>query len=297
MNATRFDSELAAILQDPSGDVFSDDQRAVALAGAVREYSRIEPLSQRFGTGTVYASAAAADTHLIVAGGPFLPGNSVTIDKGLPSEETLVLGALQTFDQTTVGLIGNPLKFAVPALGFAHDAGADVSLATVGLLLVVGQDKYILPGDFMQPDQSSFDIAVGAKSSVRRRMSYYDAIYEETARLSSVGGSPFGRSGSVGGRNPNGIPGGVSSACAGRTYRFLISDRPRLVVTPTPTISSRLDFYYLACHTASTVPDMRSSVLMDGAIAACCFGAAAAVQSDFSGKSWDGHGVHAGEDF
>jgi hypothetical protein len=237
MNSARFDAELKNRLSDTAGATYSTALRSLALAAAVRAYSRFEPRLARFGTGILYSAIAVNAVSIVIFGGVFATGDTITLEGGTPNAETVTLGAVQNFDLTAAGVIGTPQQFAIAAATKAHAAGASITKSSLGLSLVANQDTYALPTDFEEVDQGSFDLAVGAKATITRTISYYDAIYRAAARLSSVGygnSIGYGPSAPFYGNNPNAFPSGPASGCGEVVLSLSEASRSAIDHLPAP---------------------------------------------------------------
>lgn len=204
------------------------------------------------------------------------------------------------FDDALASALGDPIASGSGADGSVYTA-ADRTAAMVraikeysryrGLMkrstvnVVAGTDTYNLPADFVKIDQESFDLAVGARASVVRQMSFYDAVYTNSLKTSGVG---FGQrmsfgSGAFFGRTVPGVLGGSPEI----VYRFVASATPSLIITPIPTSAVALTFFYYAFHTSDTVPEYDSEALLEFALYAGLTARAQALGEVGSFKEFD----------
>ncbi len=263
MDVVRFDDSLASILPDQAGRSFPQKVRLEAMLSAVSEYSRFRPLRKRFGTGRVYARALAGNNYITVLGGPFNVGDTLLVEPQNPSNtETFVIQDVQVAPVTLINSTPGSILTLSGSLSRDHPVGTYVAPPNPGLQLGQNQEYYALPGDWLYPDQTSFDLAVGERASVKREPGYYDASYAYSNQLSGVGfggsqnygfvtagryplvGNPF--------RNPN--SGVANITPQGVLYHFENAEPPFLQVSPVPSGTGKIDFYYFGFHTADTVP-------------------------------------------
>jgi hypothetical protein len=259
MDTNRFDEDLGSALKDPAGQVWTSGERTSAMLRAVREYSRYVPALRRMGEAVLCRALEAGATQAKLLGGPLAVGQSLTIDALGRAETRTIL------DVAPVPLGGEDgpavLVTLSSALAFGHSTGVHCVRDPLGLALEVDANAYALPCDMVRPEQESFDLAVGARGSVRKGSGFYDAVYTNSARYSGAGSGY--RQNYGGGWHSRIGPGGVIPQPLGETvYRFHLDGIPRLSVVPTPTAARTLDFFYYGQHLPETVPDHESETLL-----------------------------------
>lgn len=285
---------LAQALGDPSSAIFTADAIQTGRNRAVLEYGRWRPQLRRMGTGALFVQPNTGQAVAVMTGGPFLAGDVLTIEPFTANSETLTVSSAAPAGETVEQTVRLASVTFTANIAKSHAAGVFVSkitsTVTGGLTIVQNQDTYALPYDFVRPHQESFDIAVGARASVRRGNAFYDAAYGISGALSGVGyagqmnyGSGYG--GTLGGSaspfamNAQGQV--VSGASADEVvYRFLLSANPMLVITPVPAAGQTLDFFYWGGHTVESVPDADLSPLLDYATWAVIDGYARSLAAD-----------------
>ncbi len=281
MDATQFDTRLAGLLGDSGGATYLPSMRSLAAMEAALGYSRYRPALRRMGTGLLASAAASGATAIQVVGGVWGAGSVLSLGQWPEAVEVVtVTGVATAFASGSEDIPVLTLTLPSPGLVNSHVAGAPIS-GVIGLGIVPGQDTYALPKDFFHVEQESFDLAVGAKSQVKRTSAFYDASYGVAANLSGVGyaGQSNWGNGYFGGQpiagnpayNPNGAPGGGvgSGSGGGVLYRFVTTGRPQLIISPAPNAAQTLDFYYFGCQTIASVPDADAGACLDFAKAKC----------------------------
>ncbi|WP_144240927.1 hypothetical protein [Fimbriimonas ginsengisoli] len=260
MDIARFDLELKSALGDVDGALYDATARTAAMWRAVREYSRYHPVQRQYGTGAVALEAAPGSNTISLVGGPVRPGDVIQLDPFF-SPETVTVQSI-ALPAGTDGSASTVTATLTAPTAVKHLAGVSFARSTTGLAIAIGTGAYALPLDFQQPNQESFDLAVGDRAQVSRTNAYYDAVYGVTMAQSGVG---FGYRQGFGtgylnyGRNPNG---GGQSSSSQTIYRFVPGVPPVLTVTPTPAAARTLDFYYLGQHVPATVPDSEIDALL-----------------------------------
>lgn len=263
MNATLFDDALKAGLVDQAGVVWDSDTRAKGAMRAALAYSNYRPVLRRFSTGNLFSPCSAGDATITVIGGVWRVGDSVRLFDA--NVETRTVSAVAIVEETTEPIPAMTLTLSVVTTS-AHPAGTLVQRlptsgqSVAGLNVLAQQDTYALPLDWLRPDQASLDLAVGATADVRHEMSFYDASYGIAGALSGVGYGSASNfvGGYLGGGTWFPMAGGNALApgagLSQTLYRFLRSEPPMLVITPTPTEAAVLDFYYYGAHTIASIP-------------------------------------------
>jgi hypothetical protein len=284
-------SQLTHAFADRLDEPRAANARTYATIQAALAYSNNRPLLRRMGTGNLFTASKVGDTTVLFVGGVWQVGDSaVLLDQFFP-QETVTIDGLAPYQPTnTVAGFSVPVleaTLAVP-LANAHSANALLKKVPVsgqqvsGLTLSPGVDTYFLPLDWISPQQDSFDLAVGAKATVRKTESYYDAVYGYSNAISSVGagtGSDFLGGYLSGSDNPSlnafPLPPGsgpiAPGASPGQTiYRFLQNDPPMLIMMPTPGQTQVLDFFYNGAHTINSIPASDFDAVLNYALYAAC---------------------------
>lgn len=284
MNATAFDAALAATLRDVGGATWTPTDRQTATRKAVMRYSQYRPALRRYGTGAVWTAVGSGGNTIDVVGGTWFNGDTILIDPLQAPEAPLTVEGVTAVsaDPTTTSPV---LQLTISGnLANAHGVNALVThqppagYVTPGLLIVPGTDTYLLPGDFVRPEQESFDLAVGAKASVRRGNGFYDAAYDISNALSGTGwgsSSNFAGTYQAGGASNQqyfaALPGGTaiagSQSSSETVYRFLTNMPKMLVITPIPQTAMLLDYYYRGMHTTDSAPEEDSDAILAQATA------------------------------
>lgn len=275
------DKALRGALGDDAGERHTQASRDDAWQAALSEYTRYRPLHRRFGEGTLTEDVAAGQQTLHVVGGVWAAGDTVTLDPFLSTETATI----QSLGRPASGTPGYSTTVIVLTLSapttYAHYAGDVVQPSTWGLKLSAGVDTYRLPWDWMEPEWTSLNMAMGQRATIRKQPAYYDALYTITEMLSQVG---------PGGRRTMGYPGGSPwitlplspsgevippSGNGEIVLRFSVSRPPTLTISPTPGSERYLDFWYSAMHSPASVPsaDERACVCY---AAYCCMRSKAA---------------------
>jgi hypothetical protein len=267
MNLSLATTELALALGDPTNGTYSANALQSALLRSVRAYSQYRPCLRRIGTSTLVLPVTAPTATLYVTGGVLVIGNVLTLDAGSPNAETVTILRLandndgaQPTAYTTLTLTTSTAK--------THLAGALILPVTPGLNVTAGIDTCLLPADFVRPEQSTFDMAVGAKLSYRKGDGYYDASYLISNQLSGTG---FGRAANWGPMssvayplvgNPLDNPNSGINQPGQAAFRFYLSDTPSLRIIPSPNTAYVLDFDYYGCQTIASVPSADQEIIM-----------------------------------
>lgn len=282
MNTTRFDLELARLLGDASGALYSANLRTTAMYAAVREYSRYFPVKRQFGTGALYSAATTGDTTITVIGGPFAIGDTVKIDPFFGLETRTVTGVAVASDSAE-GISTEVTLTLSSALLSNHALGVLVGKSTTGLALVSQTSQYALPFDFTKWDLASFDLATGQRSAVKKFEAFNDKVYRFSEAIGGVGlGASQGFSGPFGSGGLIALPTGANSiiVAAGLGVESLFTVTagvpPFLTITPVPVVTQTLDpIFYFGQHTPASVPDAEMQALE-------CYAAYAAIMARLS---------------
>jgi len=294
MNANTFYIALAQALNIPNEgivDLLDNGLLNAASLDAARAYSRYRPLKRRMGDAALafaVSPTASDNTVLFLVGGLPNAGDTLTLDAGGWSPEDVTVAAvsvatdsdIQTYTLTgiTIPLLKVTLESAVT---LPHPIGTWVtpklaSGQTQGLTMVSGQDRYRLPLDFLRPDKSSLDQALGiGPGDMQHAEGYFDIAYYRGIR--QFGGGSYGTSmayapgASIWGNypivgnpfnNPNsGRP--QSANNQGLCFHFASAPIPLLTVTPSPSSNATLDFYYSGLHTLASIPESDADALGD----------------------------------
>lgn len=272
MNVQLYLENLAVQLNDTSHTTFSTDALQTIMCLAVRAYNRFRPLLRPFGTGCLYVDAAATAAALQVVGGPFNIGDLVTVKSSFGSEDVTISGIAAGTNKAN--WMGVPVELTVtPALTGSYTAGSTVGPATPGLNLVGLQSLYPLPLDFINFDQTSWDLANGSRVYVKACESFYDGAYTYSSLLSGVGwgqAQTF-NSGAFGpGPYLAGVPDGsgvlnvpTGSAPTQMLIEVLTGNIPMLSITPPPGYTQTWQFAYYATNQPETVPDADLDAIID----------------------------------
>lgn len=273
MDVTTYLTQLNQQVKDPFGAPFSQDALKSFMALAVREYSRYRPLKRVFGTGGLSVFAKPTDVVIIAVGGPFLIGSTIVLDPFTPWQETAVILDVQRIDPSISPVpVGTPVTITLTTpLTITHYPGAIIANSPTGLAVSASTGTYMMPNDFMSEDRDSFDLATGARRSVKKEESFYDGVYRYSQAIQGIGpglaqnflgGSP-NSAGSYPGvpALPSGNLNVGYSSCA--QYTFSGGDQKFLMITPTPNKNFTLDFYYNALQQPETIPDSDMDALID----------------------------------
>lgn len=263
-------SGATSLVPGETSQVLTDAALLSCLMRACVAYSHYRPVLRRLGDAQAVKATGQESLQIEVVGGLFRAGDAIVLDFCGPGETTALVESVTQADagvQESAVAVPVTTLTLTQALSFDLEGGAlivpEVEESERGLTLTPGRSTYGLPLDFLQPDQDSFDLCVGARSQVRRSASYYDAAYGLASALSGVGygyqinsglaapGSPYPVAGNPY-SNPNGGPG--QPQAVGMLYRFALQGRPTLTVSPPPAASRRLDFYYQGVHIPASVP-------------------------------------------
>lgn len=253
------DKAIRAALGDDAGERHTQATRDDAIQSALAEYTHWRSLTRRFGEGTISEDVAAGQSTIHVIGGVWAAGDTMTIDPFLATETATVLSLARP--GATPGYSSAAIAVTLTApLAYAHYAGDLVQPATWGLTTVAGQDTYRLPWDWIEPEWTSLNLALGQRATVRKAPAYYDALFIITEMLSQVG---------PGGRRTMGYPSGSPwislplsaggevippSGTAELILRFSVSRPPMLTIIPAPTTVKTIDFWYQAMHSPASIP-------------------------------------------
>lgn len=270
MNPTRFyhllDRAVRTTLDDEAL-VFGQGDAGAAGASALRAYSRYRPILRRMGTGVLLEPVIRGAESLLVLGGPFRAGQTLTLDGLGGTPEAVIVGGLGLHERGMRDALGCLEITVASATTYAHSAGALLTADSPGLAIQSGVDTYALPFDWMEVDQDSFDLAIGARAAPVRQggFFFFGGIYQQSAQLSGIGyglrgdfGSGFGQS--VG--TPAGLFGLPADATNQIRYLFHSDLPPRLTIVPAPVEDRLLDFWYQGCHTLETVPESDGDALV-----------------------------------
>lgn len=263
-------SGATSLVPGETSQVLTDEALLSCLMRACLAYSHYRPVLRRIGDAQAVKAAAQGSNEVQVVGGLFRGGEAVVLDFcGLGETGALVESVALAPAGAQESAVAVPVTTLTLTQALLSDLPEGALIvpeeeeSTRGLALTAGRSAYGLPLDFLQPDQDSFDLCVGARSQVKRTASYYDAVYGLSNALSGIGygyqinsglavpGSPYPIAGNPF-NNPNGGPGQPGSA--GTLYRFALQGRPTLSVTPPPGAPGRLDFYYRGVHVPASVP-------------------------------------------
>lgn len=201
-----------------------------------------------------------------------------------PWQETATVASIAPWTEAGLGG-GQPMKVNLTgALANQHPAGDSVYYVNTnaqsgyagipvynGLNLIAGQPDYPLPYDFLDPEQQSFDVAIGAQWVYRKQDSFYDGPYRKTAALSGVGPGQamiFGGYGTYGvngwgwptgqqvggGSGLTGIGGGAGNGPE-QEYSITGGNQQILTLTPYPIQAGPIFFNYFAQQQLETIPD------------------------------------------
>ena len=300
MNPSNFDMQFSLLLGDPvtepgqNGAVVSFAARQMATIQAIKEYTRYRPALRKFGTGYTYGncgpsisapiSSLAGMSFVMIGGGGFVSGSSIVLDPYTAIQETVVISSVIKYNPVApspgptsgANLIQVNLS---SSLQYSHSDAAYVTLTTPGLRIVGGQNTYPLPYDWRRVEQSSFDVAVGAKMAYKEGNGYYDASYVYAMEMTGLGmgysatygvGSPYGYA--IAGdpfNNPNGAPGGSVGPPEEQGFKFYDkTDEPLLYMSPVPATSlvNALVFDYYAQHSTSTIPNKDEDAVLNYAL-------------------------------
>lgn len=255
---SRLDTQLKHDLGGAEVEAYyTPKSRQSALASAIREYSRFHKIPRRFGSGALFAGAQAGAQIVYLLGGPFSAGQTITLSAYTGNAESVVIASVDFDPDLAFWQVGEPVVVTLnAALTRAHRAGAFVAPQTWGLTLQANVDTYVLPRDFVEPEQSSFDVAVGAQMNYSRQGSFYDATYPMVARYTGVGAGSRKTFGYGGANSPLGVGFLAGSISTQTLYRFIESEPKLLTISPAPGGAKTLDFYYLAMHSAQSIPEM-----------------------------------------
>jgi hypothetical protein len=278
MNVKLYQNILSAQLVDTNGNPLSATQLNYIMAQTVREYSRWRGLLRTFGVGGLATTATSGSTSIIAVGGPYAAGSTIYLDAYTPWQETAVISSVTQVDPSTIELyVGTPVNINLTApLANTHYAGgllANVNpLNTVsptgGLNLLPNVQQYLMPGDFLSPEDNSWNVATGQKSYLKQYQTYYDSVYEYSSLVSGVDlgqaqnfiGGPFATFPGVPAQSNGSLAVPFSGVSQG--YIFTGSGQVVLNVIPTPTTNYTFNFNYWALQQPETVPDSDMDALI-----------------------------------
>lgn len=279
MNVTTYQQMLSALLVDSNSNTLSPTFLNVITAKCVTEYSRWRGLLRTFGNGGLAIKANVGSTQLTVVGGPYSAGQTIYLDAFTPWQETANISSIAQIDPALEPiLVGTPMLLNLSApTSNVHYAGGVVAqlnasnpaLTTGGLNIVAGQQQYMMPLDFLSPEDNTWNIATGQRAYLKQYQTYYDSIYEFTSLTSGVDmgqaqnfiGGPYAIFPGVP-PQANGslfVPGINQNAA----YVFTGSGQVILNVIPTPQTSYTLNFNYYALQQPETVPPSDMDALVD----------------------------------
>ena len=269
MNLLLAQKTLSASLGDPTNQVYSLEAINSALLESVRVYGQYEKCLRRITLANLLTpvKATPVTSKLSVVGGPFTIGETMLLDYASPNVELVTISAISADDDNlticptgyTTLTLAAPIVNNHPTGAILYPAPAENGQSNVGILTVIGQDTYLLPQDFIEIHQSTFDQAVGIKTWIRKQDSYYDASQSLSNQLSGTG---FGRSatfGPGGGQYPlvgsiwNNPNAGIQGPGAVVEYQFFTSVTPMFQLFPIPTFAAMLDFYYYGAQVLSLI--------------------------------------------
>jgi len=286
MNVPNFTTQLANSLGDPTNATYSSTLLQTAMVIAVGSYGRWRKLERQFGTGHIYEAVTAGASTVLIAGGPWVVGQEISVMDSYSGVETFTVNAIAAGTPLT-NWIGVPTLVTISGI-FAnnHAAGIFVNQTNAGLTLVAGQSNYFLANDFSAFENRSWDIANGSRAWVKRQESFYDGAYRMSDLLSGVGegqSQTFGGistgNGYAGVPNATGITNIPQNASTGTAYDILAGNPPQLVINPVPQSSAFLQFNYYGEHLPETVPDADVDAVIDAATAV----AVAAIAQGYGG--------------
>ena len=285
MDLQLLDATLAQMLNDPNGKTYPPSMRAMAEALAVRAYSRWIAYKRRFGTGALYIPGQIGQNNILTVGGPFIVGSIITLDALTPWSETFTVTNVQRADSDQAPFVGTPLSLTLSGnMVNYHPLPTTVTQVNFGLTTVIGQDTYVMPYDFLDPDTETWDMAIGSRRWIKRQETFYDGVYSQSQAIFGVDygmaqnftGSPGIGTGLFGGgflgiTVPDGSPaiGPISGGSNETLYTFIQGDATILLVSPAPNRVVTYDFQYYAQQQPSTIPDADLDALADAAQGAC----------------------------
>lgn len=281
MDSLEFDSTLASQLGDEDGIIYSVNLRNTSANSAVREYSRHRPLQRRITSGNIWVDVESGETQLKVIGGIFNPNDNVVLSAYLPEQETAQIKSIvpsrsDDRKEASIALITlfNPLTNT-------HYGGSTIENVIPGLVLVPDQPTYVLPMDFYQLEQETFNIAIGVRDTVRKQGGFYDEAYSNSNQYSGQGISGKIDIGPIfPGQfpitsDPNLFPSPILQVAEGTTFTVKKFSRSILTVDPPPEAIGTLVFDYLGQHVISTIPDADIECVMQYAQGKCLMARAA----------------------
>ena len=280
MDLVLLDQTLAQLLYDPNGNTYTPALRARAEAAAIRSYSRFIAYKRRFGTGSLYSQGNIGDASILVVGGPFAQGAVVTIDPQTPWSETFTVNSVARATSDNAPFVGTPvlLNLSGSLVNF-HPIPCNVTQATLGLTTAIGQDTYLMPFDFQQPDTETWDIATGNRRWIKRQETFYDGVYEQSQAIFGVDygmsqnftGAPGAGYGFLGVPLAGGVPGigPLTSGPSDVMYTFIDGAPTQLIISPVPNAVVNLDFQYVADQAPGSVPDADLDAILDYAQGYC----------------------------
>jgi hypothetical protein len=300
MDATFFTNQLSAGLTAQGGVTCIAAGLNNALMLATLAYSAIRPVLRRIGDAQLVSSITAGTTTMTIVGGLYKAGDTIYLDyTGINEQTATVVSCVPLSSQggnATIAIAAKLQTLTISAgITGSIDEGALITTTAVapnrGLLLAVGRDTYRLPGDFVRVDQDSFDLAIGARATIKRGQGFYDAAYSIGDKYSGVGfggrmnygasnlsgypinGNPF--------NSPNALASGVVPQYGDVVFRFSEQQNKTLTMTPVPTTARYLDFYYQGCHIPASLP----AEDFDAIIAYAMSLVYQSLASDFAGQS------------
>lgn len=280
MDLTELDQTLALVLNDPNGATYTPALRARAESLAIRAYSRFIAYKRRFGTGSLYSQGNIGDTSILSVGGPFSNGSVITLDAGLPWQETFTVTSIARATSNAAPFVGVPLQLNLNApLANLHPTPTTITQVNLGLTTVVGYDTYFMPYDFVDPDIDTWDIATGARRWVKRQESFYDGVYSQSQDIMGVSygmsqnfqGAPGFGGAFLGASTGTSTPaiGGLNLGSPGFDYTFIEGNPTVLIISPVPTYANTLDFMYISSQSPDTIPDSDLDAVCDMAQSEC----------------------------
>jgi len=267
MNSQNVTDALARALGDPNHSTYSTDDLIAAILRSVAAYSQYFPCLRRMGCGQLVASCKAGEETILCTGGILSGGEVLTLGYGTPKAETVTIAGIAE-QETDIAVTQYTRLILESPTTNAHAFGDLLQPATPGLTIAGPIDTYPLPKDFIKVEQSSFDMAVGAKLCYVKQNGFYDATTIISNQLSGTG---FGRSMNWGPQsnyqyplvgNINNNPNAGVSIPGQQVYRFYLSDSPYLRCVPAPQGSAILDFDYYGCQTIASVPSADQELIV-----------------------------------
>lgn len=236
--------EAIASLRAQLGDVGAI-VTTTGAAGVADEGDAIVPVATLTGL--------AVNGYVVIGEGPAMSGHRIVDTDDTPGALTITVSPILPADIAAYTPISAPgstdaIYEAVIIRGVREYSRYRPLIKALTVDLIASTGTYDLPADFVAPDQASFDMAIGRRSSISNSGGYYALIYDAALR-----GTTTGYGGSQGlpmipyGFVPN-VNSGVSLA-APSTFTFNRTNPPTLTVTPAPTQAQAIPFFYTAMHT------------------------------------------------